>query len=62
MKAWWKKFADDKKYNLATKNCCHAVINALKAGNVNELVKIDDLMPLPSELRLYGQQLEEAVQ
>ena len=33
IKAWWEAFLDaGEKYNLFTRNCCHIVMNALKAG------------------------------
>ena len=33
IKEWWNAFLDaDNKYHLATKHCCHIVMNALKTG------------------------------
>lgn len=33
IKDWWETFLDaDNKYHLAERNCCHIVMNALKAG------------------------------
>ena len=47
IKKWWDAFiAADNKYNLASRNCCHIVLSALRRGGFNCDPFDDDEIPL----------------